>query len=298
VSEENELTRRRAEHLVETAWLATHLNDPNIRVVDMRGYVKLKNYEDGFQEADYTGARGEYEQGHIPGAVYLDWTADIVDTDDPVPAQVAGAEKLAKVLGEAGIGDEHLVIAYDGHPTSQFATRLWWVFRYAGHTNIRVLNGGLKKWQAEGRPLSTETPHYPPSHFTVNLQPEWRVTAEELLQKLEDKDLKLVDARDVGQYTGRIRRGKRGGHIPNALSLPREELINLNTGEFKPSAELSRILTERVQARPDEPVIAYCNGGVAATSVLFALSMLGHSHLTNYDGSWNEWNRREELPVS
>jgi thiosulfate/3-mercaptopyruvate sulfurtransferase len=296
--EQNELEQRRNEHLVDTAWLAEHLNDPRIRVVDMRGYVRLQNFEDGYQEADYTGAREEYEQGHIPGAIYLDWTSDIVDISDPVPAQVAGAEKLAEVLGKAGIGDEHLVVAYDQHPASQFATRLWWVFRYAGHTNIRVLNGGLKKWQAEGRPLSTETPHYSPAKFSVNLQPGWRITAEVLVEKLSDKNLKLVDARDEGQYTGKIRRGARAGHIPGAISLPREELINLNTGEFRPSAELATILNERIQARPEEEIIAYCNGGVAATSVLFALSMLGYRQLVNYDGSWNEWNERVELPVT
>lgn len=293
---ENE--QRRAEHLVETNWLAEHLNDPNIRIVDMRGYVKLRNFEDGYQEADYLGAKDEYGQGHIPGAIYLDWTNDIVDTSDPVPAQVAKAERLAQVLGAAGIGDEHLVIAYDHHAASQFATRLWWVFRYAGHSNIRVLNGGFKKWQSEDRPLDAKAPHYPPAHFSVNLQPEWRVSAEELAEKLSDPNLKLIDARDEGQYTGRIRRGKRGGHIPGAISLPREELINMTTGEFKPNAELAEILGGSIKATPDEQVVAYCNGGVAATSVLFALSLLGYSHLTNYDGSWNEWNEREELPIS
>lgn len=297
MSEQSELEQRRSEHLVGTDWLAEHLNDPQVRVVDMRGYVKLTNFEDGYQESEYIGARDDYEQGHIPGAIYLDWTTDIVDTADPVQAQVAGVEQLTQVLGAAGIGDEHIVVAYDAHPASQFATRLWWVFRYAGHTNLRVLNGGLKKWKAEGRALTTDTPHYSPAQFSVNTEPEWKMTADELLQKLADPNLKLIDARDEGQYTGRIRRGKRGGHIPGAISFPREELINLATGEFKPSQEIAAILEERVQIRPDEQVVAYCNGGVAATSVLFALSLLGYSHLTNYDGSWNEWNEREDLPV-
>ncbi len=287
----------RAGHLVETAWLEEHLTDPQIRVVDIRGYVVTKNFEDGYQEAEYKGAKEEYQEGHIPGAIYLDWTKDIVDTNDPVPAQVAGAEKLAGTLGKAGIGDQHLVVVYDTHPASQFATRLWWVFRYAGHSNIRVLDGGLKKWKAEGRPLSKETPTFTPAHFTVNIQPEWRITAEELKKKLKDENLNLMDARDEGQYSGRIRRGKRGGRIPGAQSFPREELINLDTGEFKPTPDLKRILAEKVKAGPEEPVVAYCNGGVAATSVLFALSMLGYSRLTNYDGSWNEWNEREDLPV-
>src|SRR5262249_18791561 len=128
---------RRAAHLAEPRWLREHLNDPTLRIVDMRGVVRTETGPDGAQQAVYEGARAAYDKGHIPGAVFLDWTRDIVDEDDPVPAQVAPAEKLAHVLGELGIGDEHRVIAYDDHPASQFATRLWWVLRYYGHQQVR-----------------------------------------------------------------------------------------------------------------------------------------------------------------
>src|SRR5690349_20194081 len=118
------------EYLAETDWLATHLNDPKVRIVDMRGYVRTTTQPDGQQEAEYTGAANDYAAGHIPGAIYLDWTRYIIDPADPVPVQVASPERIAEILGKAGIGDDTTIVAYDSHPASQFATRLWWVLRY------------------------------------------------------------------------------------------------------------------------------------------------------------------------
>ena len=287
--------KRRAEHLVETEWLAENLEDPQVRIVDVRGRVKTETDASGYQTAEYLGAREAYLAGHIPGAVYLDWTTDLVDENDPVPAQAAPAEKLARVLGERGIGDGHLVVAYDDHPASQFATRLWWLLRYYGHENCRVLNGGWSKWTAEGRPVSREEPSHRRATFTPRVRPEWRKTAEEVLGLLGKPEVALVDARDEGQYTGRIRRGARGGHIPRAMSFPRERLV-LPDHTFADPDTILGALTEAGIA-PEQEVVAYCNGGVAATSVLFALSMVGYPRLSNYDGSWNEWNVREELPV-
>jgi hypothetical protein len=121
------MERDRSQYLVETSWLAEHLHDQEVRVVDMRGYVRTTptDGEEGHHEAVYVGAYDEYAQAHIPGAVYLDWTQDIVDVNDPVEAQVASADSFAEAMQRAGIGDQHLVVAYDSHPTSQFATRLW-----------------------------------------------------------------------------------------------------------------------------------------------------------------------------
>jgi thiosulfate/3-mercaptopyruvate sulfurtransferase len=285
----------RPAHLVETALLEAHLHDPGLRVVDMRGYVRTRNDPDGRQTAEYAGARQEYEAGHIPGAVYLDWTADITDPDDPIPAQVAPPERMASALGAAGIGNHTTVVAYDNHPASQFATRLWWALRYYGHDAVRVLNGGLAKWRAEGRPLTAGNILPPPAVFTPRTRPQLRATAEEVLASLNHSDVSLADARDAGQYAGAIRRGPRGGHIPGAIHLPREALM-AEDGTFRTPEEL-RMAVEGAGIRPDRRVIAYCNGGVAATVVLFALSMLGYPSLANYDGSWNEWGQRKDLPV-
>jgi thiosulfate/3-mercaptopyruvate sulfurtransferase len=281
--------------LVETDWLAEHLQDPRVRVVDMRGYVRTVQ-RDGVQEALYVGAPDEYEQAHIPGAVYIDWTRDIVDLDDPVEAQIAPPEQFARTMERLGIGDEHLVVAYDSHPASQFATRLWWALSYYGHREVAVLNGGLPKWQREHRSLTAEVPAYPPARFTPMVQPELRATAQEVLAALGQPGTRLIDARESAQYTGALVRGHgRAGHIPGAINIPREELI-ASDGTFRSEEELRQVFAQH-HVEPSERVIAYCNGGVAATTVLFSLALLGYPALTNYDGSWNEWGSRADLPV-
>src|SRR6266581_2681390 len=185
----------RSSFLVETAWLAKHLQDPDLRIVDMRGYVRTVEHND-VQEAHYVGARNAYEQSHIPGAVYIDWTSDIVDPDDTIKAQIAPVGRFAQVMERLGIGDQHLVVVYDAHPTSQFATRLWWALNYYGHDQVVVLNGGLAKWQREGLPLETAIPTYPPATFTSLAQPQLRATAEEVLALLGQQGVTLIDARE------------------------------------------------------------------------------------------------------
>ncbi len=286
----------RGRFLVETTWLAEHLHDPHLRIVDMRGYVRTVE-RDGVQEAQYVGARDEYEHAHIPGALYIDWSNDIVDPNDEVEAQIAPPERFAQVMERLGIGDQHLVVAYDAHPASQFATRIWWALQYYGHDQVVVLNGGLAKWQRENLPLTDVIPVYPPATFTPVVRPELRATAEDVLKLLGQQDVALIDARDRGQYTGAIvRRPGRPGHIPGALNIPREELIDSTTGTFRSNEELAQVFTN-AHISPQQHVVAYCNGGVAATTVLFSLAMLGYPSLTNYDGSWNEWGKRQDLPT-
>ncbi|HKD74207.1 MAG TPA: sulfurtransferase [Ktedonobacterales bacterium] len=288
-----------AEHerlLIETDWLADHLDDPDIRIVDMRGYVRSTPLGPGHEEAVYTGAPEDYAAGHIPGAVYLDWTKDIVDLSDPVPAQIAPPDQFAAAMANAGIGDDTLVVAYDAHPAMQFATRLWWALRYYGHDNAAILDGGLPKWQREGRPMTTDVSNYPPATFTPHPRPDLRANAADVLAQLRSATT-LIDARDAAQYSGQKRRGNgRAGHIPGAINVPREALIDPATGTFLSEAQLRQAF-DAAGVPQQGQVIAYCNGGVAATSVLFALSLVGRDNLTNYDGSWNEWGERQDLPV-
>src|SRR5262249_17261499 len=188
----------RSQFLVETSWLAEHLHDPAMRVVDLRGYVKIITLAaaSALQEANYLGAREEYEHEHIPVAVYADWTSDIADPAGDVEAQIASPEQFSKVMGRLGISDQHLVVAYDAHPASQFATRLWWALNYYGHTRVVVLNGGFPKWKSEQRPVESTLPTYPPTTFTPVVQPQLRTTAEDVFALLRCLNVNIVDARD------------------------------------------------------------------------------------------------------
>ena len=284
--------------LVQSGWLAEHLDDPNLRVVDVRGYVKKTDLGGGRQRAEYLAAREEYDEAHIPGAVYVDWTRDITDPEDPVPVQIAPPERFGSLMGSLGIGDDTHVVVYD-HAGGQFATRLWWALTFYGHDRVSVLDGGWRGWTAEGRPTTAEVPEPEPAVFTPRPRPGWRTDVEGLLAASETGMAFVLDARDAGQYAGAVARGEgRTGRVPGAAHLHADTLFDQESGTFLSDEELAKRVREAgVPEDKDKPVVAYCNGGVAATVPLFALHRLGYRNLANYDGSWNEWGVREDLPV-
>src|ERR671920_239830 len=199
--------------LVDTNWLGEHLNDPNLRVVDIRGYVKKTDLGNGLQRAEYLAARDEYGEAHIPGAVFVDWTCDITEPEDPVPAQIALPDRFAALMGSLGIGDATHVVVYD-HSGGQFATRLWWALLHYGHDRVSVLDGGWEKWTAEDRPATAEVPAIEPAVFTPRLRRGWRKEAEDVLTASEYGAF-VLDARDKGQYTGAVAREE--GRPPDSL---------------------------------------------------------------------------------
>ncbi len=277
--------------IAETDWLAEHLNDPSIRIVDIRGIIRPPEAP----RPHYEGNRRAYLEAHIPGAIFVDWVVDITQPGAPVKMTVADPERFAALMSRLGIGDQHTVVVYEDGG-GQIAARLWWVLNYYGHPKAMLLNGGFRKWVAEGRLVTTELPHYPPATFTPRIRPEWRVGSAKVRAAIGDPGAAIVDLRSPREYRGEIGRGERKGRIPSARNVPASILVSGEYRTFNSETELRRAF-EAAGIGPDKRVIAYCNAGVSASLGLFALKLIGHPAATNFAGSWYEWEHDPQNPA-
>ena len=275
------------EALVSADWLAAHLNDPHVRVVDCS--FKLPGIT--------PTARADYQHGHIPGAVFFD-IDDIAEPGTSLPHMIPSAELFAQKIGALGIGDDDRVIVYDGNGLSS-AGRAWWMLRLFGHRDVALLDGGLPKWRAEGRPVDTVIAKPEPRHFTARFEPGLVRDKTALLGNLATRREQVVDARSAGRFDGttaETRPGLRSGHIPGSRSLPYEQMTDPATRQLRSAEQLTDLFREAGVAL-DRPVVTSCGSGVTACALAFALHLIGHPGAAVYDGSWSEWGLPGDTPV-
>jgi len=280
--------------LVETEWVADHLADPKVRVVESDEDVLL------------------YDAGHIPGAVKVDWHADL---NDPRIRDYVDAFGFAQLLSRLGIGTDTTVVFY-GDKSNWWACYAYWVFRLFGHTRLKVMNGGRRKWTDEKRPLNREVPHYEPARYSVRTRhPEIRAFRDDVLLHIGSPSPRqpeirlprkhaLVDVRSPGEFSGELlhmpdypQEGSlRGGHIPGAVSIPWSKAVN-DDGTFR-SADEIKALYEGQGINPEQDIITYCRIGERSSLTWFVLQeLMGYPNVRNYDGSWTEWGNVVGLPI-
>ena len=275
------------EALVSTEWLAAHLDDPHVRVIDAS--FKLPGVT--------PTAREDYDRGHIPGAVYFD-VDDIAEPATSLPHMIPSPELFAQKIGALGIGGEDRVIVYDSAGLSS-AGRAWWMLRLYGHYDVALLDGGLPKWKAEGRPLDTVVPNPPHRRFTPRFDPALVRDKQALLDNLSTRREQVVDARAAGRFEGtaeETRPGLRRGHIPGSRSLPYDRLTDPQTRQMRSAEELSALFRS-ARVALDRPVVTSCGSGVTACALAFALHLIGHPGAAVYDGSWSEWGLPGTTPI-
>jgi thiosulfate/3-mercaptopyruvate sulfurtransferase len=266
--------------LVTADWLQDNLDDPRVRVLDVRG----RHPSSALPHAKHA----EYAAGHIPGAVFVDWEHDFVDADNPVPVQLACADAFAARAGELGVSEQNLVVTYDDY-YGIFAARVAWAFRYHG-AESRVLDGGWTSWKEEGRPISTETVTPERRQFVARPRPKLRRTLADV-QEARNRGAALVDARPRHLFLGE-KGVANTGHIPGSRSLPYQELVDGATGLWAAPDAVRRLVSD-AGVDPDRPpreLIATCGSGVSATVALFSLERIGIHADGVYDGSFNEWS--------
>jgi len=273
--------------LVSTDWLAAHLKDPDIRILDASWYLPDMNRD----------ARAEYDNAHIPGARFFD-IDEMSDHRSKMPHMAPPPEKFISRMRAMGIGDGHQVVVYDGAGLFS-AARVWWLFRLMGKSDVAVLNGGLPKWQAEGREIEDMPPVIRDRHMTVQRQAHMvkDVTQVAAASKLGDHE--ILDARSAARFRGEQaepRAGLRSGHIPNSKNIPFGTLLNRD-GTMK-SVEALKAVFEAEGVNLDKPVITTCGSGVTAAVINLALERVGQRNHSLYDGSWAEWGMYGDLKVA
>jgi thiosulfate/3-mercaptopyruvate sulfurtransferase len=274
--------------LVETRWLAEHLDAPDIVVLDGSMHLPTAKRD----------AKAEYLAEHIPGALFFS-IDEIADETSSLPHMLPSSTKFASRMKKMGIGDGMRIIAYDSEGLYS-AARVWWMFRTMGHDDVAVLNGGLKKWKAEGRVLdggpSTARAE---RHFTARFHAELVRDVADVKGLIGSKAAQIVDARAAARFEGSVaepREGLRSGHIPGSRNVPFTTLLNAD-GTLKPAAQLRQIFAG-AKVDPNRPVVASCGSGVTAGVIALALAMLGRPDAAVYDGSWTEWGGDPALPIA
>jgi thiosulfate/3-mercaptopyruvate sulfurtransferase len=270
--------------LVETDWVADHLDDDGIRIVEVDENPAL------------------YAEAHIPGAIGFDWKLDL---QDQVKRDFLSPEDFGNLMGSRGISNDHTVVLY-GDRNNWFAAYTYWYFLYYGHDNVKLVNGPREKWIAEGRDTTTEIPSYPEATFnTTGPDESIRARREEVLDAL-GSEKRLVDVRSPQEYSGELiamagyeqEGAQRAGHIPSAISVPWAQAVN-EDGTFKSAADLRELYSSKgVISNGDSSVVAYCRIGERSAHTWFVLhELLGVDDVVNYDGSWTEWGNLVDVPI-
>jgi thiosulfate/3-mercaptopyruvate sulfurtransferase len=271
--------------LVSTDWVAEHLKDPNVRLVESDEDTLL------------------YGSGHIPGAVEVDWTRDL---NDPLRRDYLDREGFEKLMSRIGVTPDTTIVFY-GDRNNWWATYAYWVFQLFGHTNAKIMDGGRLKWEKEGRELTRDVPSYPPAEYKAKERDDSEIRAfrDQVLKHIE-AGKPLVDVRSPDEYSGKLLHMEnypnegalRGGHIPGAKNVPWARAVNPDDGTFKPADELKAIYLEEQGLKPDDEVVAYCRIGERSSHTWFVLrNLLGFRNVRNYDGSWTEWGNSVGVPI-
>jgi len=274
--------------LVSTEWLAAHLGDANVKVLDatfkLPGVLPLP--------------KDDYLAGHLPGAVFFDVDA-VSDHSNPLPHMFPSAEQFGRDVGVLGISNKDTVVIYDSGGWVA-APRAWWMFLSYGHSNVRILNGGLKKWKAEGLPVESGEVRASPATFKATFDARRVRSMQEMIDNVASRAEQVIDARAAERFEGRAaepRPGIRSGHIPGARNVPYNQLFDAATGAMKPLDDLRQAFSG-AGVKLDAPIVTSCGSGVSAGVLTLALYRLGATDTALYDGSWSEWGKEGGPPIA